>query len=303
MKHVFRLLAVFALLTQLTACKYDYYYRLGAGLHGQDLTYLTKPLHPRDSSVVKATYAGAHVSAGHGYEEVVGGGQQGERNYLGAATLHRSHSWKRGSVSYGAFGYVGQYTLDEGTFAERRVIPDSIYFLGNERYDGYPKIPSVYAGAYRYGGYALRGGYTGRTNLGLRGDWRFLGVEAAYSQEFGQLYELRQRIPDREFFNEPRSGGGLVRRHQGRDFWRVARARGLFSLGLSTEFCFRTRRPAESINVRLLHGRSFGDSQKLNLHLSRLTLAYQTGRQTGFAEVTQTGKFSVVLGYSYRVGR
>ncbi|HVY75224.1 MAG TPA: hypothetical protein VG890_10360 [Puia sp.] len=79
------------------------------------------------------------------------------------------------------------------------------YYSGNFNFGGYyfDVVETTYGyekPARSYGGFGFNGGLNAVIPFGHgRGEWRFLGVETGYQQEFGQFFNYRKNLPDSLF--------------------------------------------------------------------------------------------------------
>ncbi|SDL70011.1 hypothetical protein [Siphonobacter aquaeclarae] len=253
-------------------------YRLGAGLHTHDLFYQAKPLTPLDSTIASATYVGGQVVAGSGY----GGGlkAQQDEHFLGLLQVSRAHSWRNGAVSYGAFGYTGYYRVGQYTFSE---------------YDtGGMKLPSIYQGSYSFTGWGLRGSAYFNTQLDPKFAWRFLGVEWAYSTEYGNLTDLRQRIPQKQIRN-----GSYVT-----DKWLIVSDQSMVTLAIATEAEISSDRAKDkSFVMKYAVGRSLsGYLGEGWFNTANFTAAYQYHRHTFHLHIGNINrKGAYQFGYQFRL--
>lgn len=256
-------------------------YRLGAGLHTHDLFYQAKPLTPLDTTVATATYIGGEIMAGDGY----GGGfkAQQDQHFAGLLNLSRAHSWRGGAVSYGAFGYLGNYTVGDYTFSE--------YGPGTNQDQ---KLPSIYRGTYDFSGWGLRGSAFFNSQLNSKVAWRFLGVEWAYSRETGALTDLRQQIPQKQI---TRSGGY--------DEWIIARSPSMTTIALATELEISSdRRKEKAFILKYSIGKSLPDYTRYRwFNTTSLVMAYQYHRHSfhfQFGNVSRKPAYQ--FGYHYQLG-
>jgi hypothetical protein len=91
---------------------------------------------------------------------------------------------------YGLDASLGSYRLGtwdsgySGTFFVSRTLPP-----------GHAQMLDAYSGPKTFGGVGFSGGINGVIPMG-QGEWRFLGIETALHQEFGDYLHLRRKIPD-----------------------------------------------------------------------------------------------------------
>jgi hypothetical protein len=258
-------------------------HRLGAGIFGNDLPYLGKPLLLGDSAA-SATYVSAGINGGYGYSS------QADANGSGFAALHRAHTWRWGSVAYGGFAYAGQYHIGEKTFSQPVYDPQSRQTVSVNPFSG----PATYFG----GGVRV----SADLNLPLSpyADLRILGIEIARSTETGYLTHLRQWIPER---TEPRWPSGRTR-------WLVVRDRDLTTFGFTSELVLKEPRYRRATSLKYVLGRSAGDYGRLydgaSLFVYNATLAHHDERRgwTLYGQVSQIfSKTTVQVGFSRQLGR
>src|ERR1700744_4542951 len=155
-------------------------------LYHQDIAYQPKPA--SFDSVKSATYVSAGIdnfinNSGSDFQ------QSGQLN------ISRGHAFKNTNLAYGAFCVLGDY--ENGTLLSG----DKNYF--NDKF---------------FGLVGARASFTFFANDG-RTDSRFIGVEAAYSHEFGDYLNFRRTV-------------------SGLPDYTVDTRSDLFSIGLSTEILF-----------------------------------------------------------------
>ena len=153
----------------LTACSKVY----SPAMYHQDIAYQPKPA--SFDSVKSATYISAGFD-GHtntNFSDLLLSGQ---------INLSRGHAFKNFNIAYGAFGVFGDY--QNGSIQQG----DPNYF--NDKFFG-----------------AVGGRFSANlfTNIG-RTDFRFIGVEMAYSHEFGSYANYRQQVVNQpDFYTDPRT--------------------------------------------------------------------------------------------------
>ncbi|PQA53698.1 hypothetical protein [Siphonobacter curvatus] len=295
MSYLYRIVFFCCFIACLFSCQAIYNHRLGAGLHAHDLIYQPKPLASRDSGVNTATYLGGVTLWGKGYHEGFKNGQSQDRHWLGLLQVSRAHSWNAATISYGAFGYLGQYYIGNSSFSEYP--KDSLGNIINK------PLPSIYRGNYGFYGFGFRGSAQLNAILGRNTNWRFLGVEMAYSREYGELTRIRQRIPRKTVNN------GLGREYSGHstgyDRWIVARQPALFTIAATTEMVFNSD-PAKdrSFSMKYSIGTSsapYGTSRWFTI--SQLVAAYQYYQHNVSVTLGYfNSKPNTHLSYHYRLG-
>jgi len=133
------------------------------------------------------------------------------------AGLHRGHALGNARINYGGSVAIGSYNLSSDSY--------------NYNY----LSPAVYdEGAKFFGTYGLFAGISAAKRMGKRGEWRFIGAEGSYYKEFGDYYTLRKSLPDSAADE-------------------IDRKNYIGSLGINTEFIFKTRRMVES-GVKIAFG-------------------------------------------------
>lgn len=293
MSYLYRIVFFCSCIVLLTRCT-EHNYRLGAGFHAHDLIYQPKPLASRDSGVNTATYLGGVVLWGSGYADSRNGGQGGDNHQLGLLQFSRAHSWNAATLSYGTFGYLGQYTISPNSFSKY----DTITVGGIRQYK---QLPSAYAGSYNFYGFGFRGSAQLNAVLGRNTNWRFIGVDMVYSREYGNLTRIRQVIPQRSVAN----GMGGAGFKPGYDHWYIARQTGLFTIAVTTEMVFSSNQVRDrSFTLKY----SLGTSSRpyANTHwftISNFVFALQSKEHAVSATFGNLMyKPAVHLSYHYRLG-
>lgn len=134
-------------------------------LLNNDLTYMAKP--SVSDSVKWGTYVAGNIFLSDGFNPF-------DFNTHLEANAHQSYTFPFGSIALGGFGYAGRYKLNIDTT------------------DYYAPI-TQYGGNYFYYGGGVRGSFN-FTIPGERIDFRFLGIDAAWSKEWGEYLELRKTV-------------------------------------------------------------------------------------------------------------
>jgi len=138
---------------------------LGPGLSGT-VTHPDAPVYRGKD--VSANYITGSIATGSHYNE-------GHRNPLGSLSFHRSNTFSNGSLSYGAFGYLGNYIFENSA--------DSLLQAEQSK---------------SYGGLGLMFG----SNVYLMGrkkvDWEALKFTARLYNELGQYPEFKRELIDIE---------------------------------------------------------------------------------------------------------
>jgi hypothetical protein len=155
-------------------------------LYHQDIAYQPKPT---SFDTVKATNyisGGLNYYANSNYNDFLVSGQ---------LNLSRGYVFNNFNLSYGAFGVFGQYQSDEDSKSETNYFSDKYFEVVGGRFSANAFVTS------------------GRT------DFRFIGVEVAYSHEFGTFADFRQYLSTQPgYYVNPQ--------------------RNLLTLGLTTEVIF-----------------------------------------------------------------
>lgn len=306
MKYLYYLCFLGAAMAGLSSCQTIYNYRLGAGLHAHDLVYQPKPFATKDSSVTSAWHVGGIYTIGDGYKGAIGTTNNGYN--FGLLQVSRAHSWKYASVSYGAFGFLGKYTIKKSSFAEYDTVRTSPLPSPPEwaTYD-YIRKPSEYAGAYYFHGWGLRGSahLNAIIGKGRKTNWRYLGVEWSHSQEYGSLYDIRQQIPQKTIYryNQPYK---FNQRATYVDNWIIARSRGLTTLALSSEMVFNNYPQHEgAVILKATWGKAIGADYNGSqwFDVSSIMLGIQANEHLVSLTVGNvTQKAGIQFAYNYRLG-
>lgn len=219
------------------------------------------------------------------------------------ASFYVTHHGAWWQAYYGLDGTLGGYTL--GNWQERHrtqnfnlltLNPLGELFQENDTYTPPARSDqlNIYTGAYTFGGMGFSGGFNAVAPMG-QGEWRFLGIETALHQEFGEYRHLREKMPD--------SIAGYINRNS---FYGT--------LGLTTEFIFRTK--TGDFGFRLADGWVLGNGYATTgvydsaisrpLHYGSygtFTAHYTFGRYTVYYQTEFASKaFSTQLGFVYRFG-
>lgn len=258
-------------------------HRLGAGIFGNDLPYLAKPLLLGDSAA-SATYATLGLNGGYGYAS------QADANGSGFAALHRAHTWQYGSVAYGGFAYAGQYRIGPTSFNQPVYDPQTRQTISVNPFSG----PATYFGG------GLRVAVDLNLPIDSHVDLRILGIEFSHSTEAGYLTYLRQWIPEG---SEP---AGLL----GRKRWLVVRDRDLTTFGLTSELVIKDPYAGRATSLKGVLGRSAGDYGRLfngaSVFVYNATLAHHNERRGWvlYGQVSQLfSKTTAQVGFSRQLGR
>jgi len=176
-------------------------------LFHQDIAYMPKPASFDKESTANYVSAGLNMHSNSTYNDVLISGQ---------LNLGRAHTFQNFNVAYGAFGSIGDYQNGEDDTTKPN------YFR------------SKYFGA--VGGRFSANFYVNNDRV----DFRFIGVEAAYSHEFGDYVNFRQTLVNQPgYYVDPRNN--------------------LFSMGLTTEVLFHNQNNTDfQHGIRGYLGTTFG---------------------------------------------
>lgn len=194
-----------------TSCSKHYY---APALYNHDISYQPKPA--SFDSVKSATY----VSLGGGFNEAID-----DKNSIsfGEFDISQGHAFKNVNLSYGAFGFVGG--IDN-------------YNYENETKDPYSFSSKGFAGI---GGRASVNMFKVLDNV----DFRYFGVEATYSKEYGDFASYRrlvQNLPD----------------------YHASTRTEMFTIGGTSEVIWHSRHSKNNqYALRLFLGKSIGDYSEL----------------------------------------
>ena len=166
-------------------------------LFHQDIAYMPKPASFDEKKTANYLSAGLNMHTNSSYNDVLVSGQ---------LNLSRAHTFDNFNVAYGAFGTFGDYQNGSDDQSKPNYFRDKFF------------------GA--VGGRFSANAFVNSDNV----DFRFIGVEAAYSHEFGDYATFRKTIATQPGFN-------------------VDTRTELFSMGLTTEVLFHSQN-----NTRLQHG-------------------------------------------------
>lgn len=205
MRHLhIPLLLLFA--AMLSSCSQIYI----PALYHQDIVYQPKPA--SWDSTKRATYIsiGYNDNSGANTADDLGSGQ---------LNISQAYTGKNFNIAYGVFGVAGSYTRDSSF-----IKTGADYFT--------QKFFGAVGGRFSANLYTHSG----------RVDFRYLGIEAAYSHEFGSYADFRRSLADNPDFNvDPRTD--------------------LVSLGLTSEVLFHRRRDNNFENgFRFFLGGTFGNN-------------------------------------------
>jgi hypothetical protein len=150
--------------------------------NGNSEGYHTQPLHT--DSAHTAVFARANYFSGAANDN-------GTDNISGAnASIYVAQHQGMLQWYYGLDATLGSYHL--GTWDTGYSSP---YFFGRTLPPGHAQLLNDYSGSKTFGGAGFSGGINAVTPMG-QGEWRFLGIETALHQEFGDYLHFRRKIPD-----------------------------------------------------------------------------------------------------------
>jgi len=200
------LLLIACILILFSSCSNHIY---APALYHQDIAYQPKPA--SYDTAKSATY----ISAGLNYYT-----DPSWQNMLvsGQFNLSRGHVFNHVNLAYGAFGILGDYEKDTGDGLPQERFTDKFF-----------------------GAAGARASINLFTNY-ERMDFRYLGIEAAYSHEFGDYADFRRNISNLPGYH-------------------VDARTELMTVGLTSEVIFHNiRNPHISNGIRVFIGGTFGDN-------------------------------------------
>ncbi|MFI5138720.1 MAG: hypothetical protein ACHQIM_12910 [Sphingobacteriales bacterium] len=175
-------------------------------LYHQDIVYQPKPASFDTVKAVNYFSAGINVNTNNNGNDLLFGGQ---------FNLSRGYVFNNFNLAFGAFGFFGDYQNSEIQKSDANYFSDK--FVG------------------AVGGRASADVFitSGKTDI------RIIGVEAAYSHEYGDYANFRQNInTQHQYYTDPRTD--------------------LFSLGLTSEVIFHSRYHNIENGIRGFVGTTFG---------------------------------------------
>ena len=209
-----------------------YYY---SPLQGNSLTYHAIPI--GSDSTRSATYVSGSISVGGMNDRWT------DKVYSFKAGIHRSYAIENLRLYIGAVGVVGSYNIN-GDYFDHNYLDSSIYRNAGNKF---------------FGAFGLNAGLSASTRMGRRGEWRYIGVEGSFFNEFGDYYSFRKNLPD--------SAADII-----------DKKKYMGSLGISTELIFKTRSQTKfgikiAMGSYLRRGRYY-DNYSNNYYLSGEDLLY-----------------------------
>jgi len=196
--------------------------------------------------------------------------------------LHQSHVIDNMRLYYGASASVGNY----------QVKPYDYYY--HDTY--YVDTISINKNAGNkffgtYGGYA---GISASTPMGRLGEWRYIGIDGSFMNEFGDYYTFRKNLPDSAATT-------------------IDRKKYTGSLGISTEFIFK-RRSQNKFGIKFAFGSylrslhyyqgyySTYDHSQDNLLYFANTYHFTVKKATAYLQLNfATHATNVQFGFNYRL--
>ncbi|RZS65030.1 hypothetical protein EV199_5784 [Pseudobacter ginsenosidimutans] len=261
MRNSFTLLCLFCLF--LTGCVSESYFQ--SPMHSNNSSYKTIPMH--SDSIGSATYIGGNFFPGFANHRLR------DTYFGGNASLFRSHNFGNFQGYYGLNATVGQYRVNYNKDIDGD-LQTSPYFKQGDHFFG-----------------AVGG--TGGINVVSpfrKGEWRVLGAELSYQQEFGDYYKFRNKLPD-----------SAVRYVDKRDHY--------FTWGLNTEILgdvgkswLLGYKAAYIMNLHTL--RSYQSGNRLHPAYFSQTIHLSHLNTTGYVQMNAgTRVLSLHFGVNYRLGR
>jgi hypothetical protein len=186
------LLFLSGILLITSSCSHLY----GPALYHQDIAYQPKPTSFDTAKTVTYVSAGLNNYSSVNYSDFLTSGQ---------LNLSVGHKFDNFNIAYGAFGVLGSYQYS-GSTSNKDYFTDKYFGAIGGRFSANAFVTSGNA------------------------DFRFIGVEMAYSHEFGDYANYRQELLRRGgYFVDPRTD--------------------LYTIGFTTEVIFHSRR-----DIGLQHG-------------------------------------------------
>lgn len=184
MKIIFYL-PVAALLLLCSACSKVY----APALYHQDIAYMPKPASFDEQHTANYASVGLNLHTDPNFNDALVSGQ---------LNLSRAHTFDNVNVAYGAFTVFGDYQNGSDNRGDGNYFKDKFFGAVGGRFSANFFVNND------------------------RVDFRFIGVEAAYSHEFGDYASYRQSLINQPgYFVDPRTN--------------------LFSIGLTTEVLFHNQ--------------------------------------------------------------
>ncbi|WP_184546433.1 hypothetical protein [Mucilaginibacter sp. FT3.2] len=176
-----------------------------------DIAYMPKPLATDSAKAANYVSGGFGIAKSAHYNDVLTSGQ---------LNLSRANTFNHINLAYGVFGVAGNYHNNE-------LAPGDRYYFNN-------KFFGVAGGRLSANYFIHRGSF----------DFRIIGFEAAYSNEFGNYSSFRKAIGNQ-------------------DNYHADSRTDLFSMGATTEIVFRNRHNYQ-FGLRGFIGGTFGSNSIYN---------------------------------------
>lgn len=172
-----KLVTFILLMILLTGCTRYAYFQ--SPLHTNTNSYKAIPTN-RDKTP-SAVYASGAITTG--------GANDNNRDGFTAliGSLHRSHNWGHFQAYYGLSGTLGRYKVDS-------VSNGTSLYRNNSMNDS---LINARSGSKFFGSWGMVSGINFVWPFRGGGEWRVIGTELSWNQEFGKYLDFRQQLPDR----------------------------------------------------------------------------------------------------------
>jgi hypothetical protein len=221
-------------------------------LYNHDIAYQPKPASWDSTKFATYVSAGYYASDGSNVNDDLESGQ---------LNISQAYTGKNFNIAYGAFGVAGNY-IKEPVYIN--TVKDSAGFV-KEPEDFNKKFFGAVGGRFSANLYSHSG----------RVDFRYIGVEAVYSHEFGDYANYRRSVVNQPGFN-------------------VDTRTDLVSLGATSEILFHRRRDNNFENgFRLFIGSTFGPNPP---SVYELTSPHQDNSSKLFTQVAYFFKYKKFFG-------
>lgn len=268
------------LLFLLGSCGTQYAY-FQSPFHANTSVYKTIPT--QNDSSHSAFYASGVFTATGTNQSM----RDGVFGFIGS--LYGSHSSRHIQGYYGLTGMLGNYNVNDYS---PQGDPDRRGFLASPyNHNMNDSLINLHAGRQSFGGW----GATGGINYCIPFDkceWRIIGLEACWQQEFGNYLKFRNQLPD--------TAANLISRN-----------RNTLSLGINSDLIFYTRKGSAGYKLAFnwftdnmtLYNKDRGASSDRSAFVSQ-TIHITEKRITGFGTLNMgSHAVGVQLGMNYRLGR
>jgi hypothetical protein len=257
--------------TLCVGCKESAYFQ--SPFQSNANTYKAMP-RPGHDGAKTATYASGTFSFG-------GANHRWRDGVLSlTGSLHRGHAFGNFRAFYGVDGALGGYKV-------RPLHPGSGHF--DEAYPN-DSLINVRSGRKFFGGVGASGGIYLTHPFNNGGEWRIIGTELSWMNEFGNYHSFRKNLPD--------TAANLISRH-----------RNFVTVGFHTDIDLKTR--DGSIGLKLgavLSTRkqtvthNYGSTSPINPGYFSMTWHYSYGRTTSYWQTNiGTWTFMSMFGLNYRL--